>query len=172
MLKYKYTIKNLIILALTAAVAVMNFLTLLFTVVHGGSDYLSGSEKYSANGITLAFTSYPVIVEDCGKWLSVYSLFHFIASLAIIFLLVVFWCVTRKPFGRLGTFSLIASELMALVYLINGCVAYSTASEYAGLYFECYTFAFLPFIIITGLVGALIAVKLKMPDDFRLSENR
>jgi hypothetical protein len=59
---------------------------------------------------------------------------------------------------------------MSLTYLINGCVAYSVASEFADLYFDIYTLAFLPFIIITALFSGVIAVKRKMPNDFKFSD--
>jgi hypothetical protein len=170
MLKYKYTTKETIISGLTAAAVLVNFLTLLFTVIKGGADYLSASERYFANGITLAFSGYPIIIEDCGVWLSVYSKFHFVASLGLILLLVVFWCVNQKPFGKIEIASFIVCEAMSLTYLINGCAAYSVASEFADLYFDIYTLAFLPFIIITVLFCAVIAVKRKMPNDFKFSD--
>lgn len=164
----KYTTKDIIISTLTAVAVILNFLTLLFTVIKGGADYLSGSERYFSNGITLTFKGYPIIIEGCGEWLSFYCRFHFIASLAIIALLAVFWCIKRRPLGKAGMASMIAAELMSLIYFINGCVAYSVAAEFADLdlYFELYTLAFLPFLVITALFCALIAVKIKMPDNF------
>lgn len=167
MLKYKYTTKEAVISGLTALAVLVNFLTLLFTVIRWGADYVSGSERYFASGITLAFNGYPIVIEGCGEWLSLYSRFHFAASLAIILLLIIFWCVTQKPFGKIGIVSLILCEVMSLTYLINGCVAYSVAAEFADLDFELYTLSFVPFIIITVLFCAVIAVKRKMPDDFK-----
>ena len=164
----KYTAKQLIVFALTVSVLFLNFLTLMFTVVRGGSDFLSGAERFFANGMTLAFEGYPIQVEGCGNWLRFSCAFHFAASLLLIFAFAVYIILLRsRPIGKLGLVLAIICVVMSLVYMINGCVAYSTASEYANLYFNVSTASFVPFIMITLIFSALVAVKIKMPDDFK-----
>ena len=163
----KYTTKNAIVASLIFAAAVLNFLTLLFTVVRGSYRILAGTQSYYSNGFTLAFSGYPIQIEGCGDWLRVWSVFHFSTSVLIILLLVLRAAVKPgKPFGKLGVFAVVTSLLSSLVYLINGFVAHAEAAKFALLYHTSFTAAYIPFIFILLLTVAISAVKMKMPEDF------
>ena len=172
--KKKYTAKQGIVALITAVIALMNFLTLFFAIVSARRTLFGGGvEKTFENGFTLAFGECPVMIDDLQNWLPFYCLVHFIISLALIALLGLRFAVGRKPyFGKTGAFADFAALVMSLVYMISGISANSVASGFAKDYFTSYTLAYLPFILITVSIIALIAIKLYMPDDFNFGEKR
>ncbi len=166
-LKKKSVLSGIII-----AFAALNILTMAFTVIKGGINHLLESEFYFANGFTLAFSGYPVIVDEVGVWLSIYSAVHFAIALALILALSVFALAKRSfDFGRFGTFSVISSVLLSILYAVHGIIAYSAASDYAGgsQYYSCSTAAFVPFIISLILAVAFFLVKYKAPEEIEFS---
>lgn len=165
----KYTDKESIIVVLTFAIAVTNLLALLFTLVKVDINFLLDSEYCFVNGAKLLSFDWPIIIEDCGAWLSFYSLLHLILSVAVLALLLVHVLVKNgRAFGKMCIFTMSASLLTSLVYMINGIVAYSEVSaprlDASGIY----TLAFIPFIIICVLSVAILYVKLKVSDKFKL----
>ena len=152
------------------AVAALNVLALLFTMVRGGIEYLLDSEFYFSNGFTLAFSGYPVIVDDFGVWLRIYSAVHFVVAIGLILVLCVFALAKRSfDFGRLGVFTVITSASLSLLYMIHGIIAYSVASDYAAEPYECSTAAFIPFILSIALTLAFFLVRYKAPENIELS---
>ncbi len=162
-----YKTKEIIMAAILSSILLMNMLALCFAVVSGGITYLSGSESYFANGFTLAFDGYPIIVEGCGMWLRASSILHFIVAVLEIVTLAIYFAVRGFKFGKLALALCIISEAFSVLYMINGIIAYSVASDYASLYFDVSTLAFIPFILITLLFAAALIVKKKMPDNFK-----
>lgn len=167
-IKNRYTTKQAIVAALTALIAVLNFMTLLFAIT---SAKING-HGLSANGFTLAFGECPTMLDALENWLYFYCLAHFIISLIFIAVLAVHsifkW---GKPFGKLGGFSDVMAVLMSLIYMISGIAANSSVkSDYSAFlpkYFSSHTAAFVPFIFITVAVVALVLVKWYMPCDFK-----
>ena len=161
--------KTFVTSALVIIIAAFNFLTPLFTVVKGGSDYLFEREFYRASGFSLAFSGYPPIVESTGNTLRVLCIIHLAVSVLLALVLGAFALIKRASFlGRPGTASVVLSAIISILYFVIGIVAYFDASDYAGLYYVCETFAFIPFIITIILTSLFFYVKYKMPDDIRL----
>ena len=149
--------------------AALNVLTLAFTVVRGGIEYLSESEFYFSNGLTLAFSGYPVIVDKIGIWLRIYSAGHFTIAIMLILALGIFAMVKHSfKFGRLGVASVIISAALSIFYMVHGIIAYSIASDYAVGYYECSTAAYVPFIFSATLTVAFFLVKYKAPEKIEL----
>ncbi len=150
---------------LTFAVALLNFLTLLFTVVRGTQHNLSEINRFYANGFTLTFSGYPIIVDSCGKWLVFWSRLHFAVSLAMLIALAVIAFLRRGgKLGRLGILSTVASCVMSGVYMVNGIVANAAASTYAGDYnYSSYTLSFIPMILIFAITVYLVITAPKLP---------
>jgi len=150
--------------------AALGLLSLLFTTVSGGIEYLLDSEFYFSNGFTLAFSGYSVIVDSFGGWLRIYCAIHFAVAVAFIVALGVFALVRRSlNFGRLGVASVIASASLSLLYTVHGIIAYSVASDYAAGPYECSTFVFVPLILSAALTVAFFLVKYKAPENIELS---
>ena len=166
--KNKYTTKQAIVAILMASVALINFLTLLFAIVSAEEMHLvEATEYHFANGFTLAFGECPVVIDAYQHWLFFYSMLHFVLSLLLIAALALHALLKPgKPFGKLGGFSCFMAVLMSLIYMITGLAANSVASEYASLYYDNYTLAYIPFILIVTLVLAIILVKWNVSDDF------
>ena len=162
----KSTVESTVVLAMAA----LNVLTLLFTVVRGGIEYLLDSEFYFSNGFTLAFSGYPVIVNDFGVWLRIYSAAHFAVAVALIIALAASLLIKRSfKFGRLGVFTVITSASLSLLYMVHGIIAYCQAADYAAAPYECSTAAFVPFILSCVLAAAFFLVKYKAPEKIELS---
>ena len=167
--KKKVIKKEYVLAAIAALASLMNLITPLFTVVRGGSDFLSGSEYFYANGYTLAFDGYPVIVEGCGAWLRVYCVFHLCVALVAVIMIALVALIKRSLSLRgFGIASVIISAVMSLMYTVNGFIAYGAASDYAGLYYECSTAAFIPLVISVFVTVSYFVIIKKMPDEFEL----
>ena len=159
------TLSNYTVIAL----AVLNLLALAFTVVRGGIDYLVESEFYYANGFSLAFSGYPLIVEKVGVWLRIYSAAHLVFALVLLLMLGVFFLSKRTlDFGGLGLFSVITSFVLSALYMTHGIIAFLTASDYATGYYECSTAAFIPFILSLILTAAYFILKYRAPEEIEL----
>ena len=171
-IKNRYTTKRAIVAALTALIAVLNFMTLLFAIT---SAKINGHRLF-ANGFTLAFGECPTMLDSLQNWLYFYCLTHFIISLIFVVAIaaraLLKW---GKPFGKLGGFSDVMAVLMSLIYMISGIAANSSVkSDYSAFlpkYFSSHTAAFVPFILITVAVVALVLVKWYMPCDFKFNFN-
>ena len=135
-----------IIVYTVIALAALNILALAFTVVKGGIEYLIESEFYFANGFSLAFSGYPIIVEKVGTWLRIYSAAHFAIARLLALMLGIFALVKRSvDFGRLGVFAVIASLVLSVLYMTHGIIAYSVLCN-----------LLTPFIRITSVPAPLI----------------
>ena len=169
MKKQKIIIKKTFVAsALVIIIAAFNFLTPLFTVVKGGSDYLFEKEFYRASGFSLAFSGYPPIVESTGNTLRVLCIFHLAVSVLLALALGAFALIKRTAcLGRLGTACAVLSAIISVLYFVIGIIAYSDASDYAGLYYVCETFTFIPFIITVILTAFYFYAKHKLPDELR-----
>lgn len=166
----KFVDKSLLESCIVLASAALSLFSLLFTMVRGGIEYLLESEFYFSNGFTLAFSGYPVIVNDFGVWLRIYSVMHFAIALALIFTLGISALVKHSfKFGQLGVFTVITSASLSLLYMIHGIIAYSVAADYAAGSYECSTAAFIPFILSIVLAVAFFLVKYKAPEKIEVS---
>ena len=166
----KFIDKRLLESGIVLAAAALGLISLLFTVVRGGIEYLLDSEFYFSNGFTLAFSGYPVIVDEFGVWLRIYAAIHFAIALGIILALGVFALVKHSfNFGRLGIAAVITSASLSLLYMVHGIIAYSFAADYAAEPYECSTAAFIPFILSTVLTVAFFLVKYKAPEKIEIS---
>ncbi len=163
----KYFTKSNIKNALVAFVALMNFVTLAFATVSASHRSLSaGTERYFANGFTLAFSECPPICDGMKNWLTYYSRFHFFLSLAVMLCLAVVALVKKKfHFGGYGLAAVIISVITSLVYMINGIVANVLAADYASLYYEHYTLAPLGFALVALSAIAIFLTELYMPEE-------
>ena len=170
-IKRKTVKKKSLLSGIVLALAALNILALAFTVVRGGIDFLLESEYHYANGFTLAFSGYPVIVDGVGVWLRIYSAFHFCAALALLIFLGVSALAKRSlDFRGSGLFTVIASLLLSILYMVHGIIALSAASDYAGgsEYYSSSTAAFLPFIFTLILAVAYFYVRYKAPEEIEL----
>jgi len=165
----KYTDKELTIVALTLAIAAVNLLALLFTLVKLDYDFLTENEYCLVNGVKLLSFDWPIIIEDCGAWLSFYSLLHLLIAVSVIALVLIHVLLKKgKAFGKMCIFTMAVSFLTSLVYMINGIAAYSETSESYPLDNSgVSTIAYIPFIVICALSFTLIFVKVKMSDKFK-----
>lgn len=163
----KYTAKQAIIMALTAAMALVNFLALAFTLVSGEFHSLSADESFFENGFTLAFGEAYIAVEECGAWLEFYCLLHFVLSLAAIAALALRALLrSGKTFGFVGVVAVALSAVTSTAYFVSGCVASSIAEKFGGGCYEVVSLAFLPFATVLIMLAALFAVQFLMPDDY------
>ena len=161
--------KNDVLTTLVFVTVILNILALAFTVVRGRIQFLSGSESYFANGFTLVFDGYPAIVEGCGNTLRVCLSLYFGLSVLLALSIAVLCLVKRSfDFGRFGLFAVIASLILSVLYMVFGIVAYSVASDYARLYYECSTAAFWPFVLSALLSISYFWAKYRMPDQVEL----
>ena len=166
----RFILKSSVESAVVIAIAVLNVLTLAFTIVRGGIEHLLESEFYFSNGFTLAFSGYPVIVNNSGAWLRIYSAAHLAVSLTLILVLGAFIMIKHSfKFGRLGTAAVITSVSLSLLYMVHGIIAYAEASEYAMGPYECSTAAFIPFVLSAALTVSFFLVKYKAPEKIELS---
>ena len=171
-IKRKTVKKKSVLSGAVIALAALNLLTLAFTVIKGGIEYLLESELHYANGFTLAFSGYPIIADEVGVWLRIYCAAHFVIAVALILALGARALAKRSlDFGRFGVFSVISSLSLSVLYMVHGIIAYSAASDYAGgsEYYHCSTSAFIPFILSLILAAAFFFVKYKAPDEIELS---
>ena len=150
-------IPSLIIIAMV----IFNFIAPLFTVARGGVEFLSGGEFYYSNGYTLALSGYPAALEGVGAWLRIYSAAHLIFSAALLVFVGIFILVKRTLCG-VGTFAVISSASLSALYMIHGIIAYSTARDFAGLYYDCQSYSFIPFIISAILTAGFFYTKYKL----------
>jgi hypothetical protein len=149
-------------------VALMNFIALAFTIVKGIQETKSGTEKFFANGYTLIFSDCPTELDSIGGWLAIYSKLYFFVAIAIILgLALSFFMKKELNFGKAGTATTIISSIMAVGYMINGIAANAEVSEsYSPLYFNSYTLAFIPAIIIIALASAQFYLARQEKDGF------
>lgn len=163
----KYMTKGNIKSALVLLTAFLNFLILLFTTVSATQRTVTGDEHFFANGFSLAFSDCPPICDSIKNWLTFYSRFHFLISLAVILALAVLALVSGKlRFGGCGVAAVIISLVTSLIYMINGIAANSVAADYASpISYTHYTLAPLGFALVALSALGLLLVHIFVAED-------
>ena len=164
---YKHLTKSNIKNALTALTALLNLIILAFPTVSATHKTLSqGTERYFANGFTLAFSECPPVCDEIKNWLSFYNLAHFIIGVCIIAALAAVVIIKKRfEFGGIGFASVMISLALSVFYMVNGIIANNLASDYASLYYECHTLAPLGFALVAASALGLLLSHLFLADD-------
>ena len=162
----KYTPKRLILLSTSFVIAILNFITLVFNIVHINIEVMGTAANSKVNGFSV-LTSYPAAITETGDWLSIYSVIHLILSIIILVTLVI--CLVKKTSDSylfIAKATNAFSFVMSIIYFINGLIALSEAKDGVGPIAEVITAAFWPLIIIGILAIAHIIVEKFIPEEF------
>ena len=150
--------KSLIMGGIAVLVALLNIITLLFTLAKIEVSLFGVSKEMSVTGFSV-ISEYPAAIEKVGGWVSFYSIVHIIVSVAII-------CVFLYKFFKKDSYDLlqfakksnIISVILSVIYMINGFMTVSAAKKSGEGLYQVSGAAFVPFILILLLVIVYFAV--------------